>query len=67
MIDAMPITEEPVPATHAENHKADMAWAQMRAKNGWPDSTLVILLQEFVVKSQLSAQLIAYMRKRGHR
>jgi hypothetical protein len=65
-VDAMPFVDD-APAPPPDEHKADMQWMRLRSSKGWPDSTLVILLQEFIRHEKMSVALIAYMKKRGYK
>lgn len=60
----MAFTDEQPTKEFAANHQADMQWAQFRARKGWPAETLAMILSEFVREHHLSAQLLAWAKKK---
>lgn len=60
----MPLSEDPPDPGFKSNHDADMQWTQYRARKGWPAETLVIILGQYIRERRLSADLLAWMKKR---
>lgn len=47
-----------------EEAKAQLAWHQLKSKKGWTDSTLLMLLYEFIKSRNLFAELVKFASKR---
>lgn len=62
--EEIPVEPEVPKEKPSKNAKAQIEWHQLKAKKGWTEATLLLLLYEFIQNQALFVDLVAFAKRR---